>query len=92
MISSDELDATVFHGNSSVSFLNLRGDQEPASFARKALRVLVYYARLMHYAATAKPKIFNILWNSKVEYFDRTFLMCFYKSWGRRSFSQRAQR
>ena len=80
LLGSDDLDCPDFHGRPGVSFLNLRGDQQSdASFARKASRVLIYYARLIRYAATAEPKIFHILWNNKFEFFDRTLLMLYYK-------------
>jgi D-inositol-3-phosphate glycosyltransferase len=80
LIGSDELDCPDFHGTPGVSFLNLRGDQQSdASFVRKASRVLIYYAKLIRYAATAEPKIFHILWNNKFEFFDRTLLMLYYK-------------
>jgi glycosyltransferase involved in cell wall biosynthesis len=51
---------------------------------RKALRVIVYYGRLLKYAVTARPRIFHILWNNKVEWFDRTLLMLFYRLCGRK--------
>src|ERR1700732_4704546 len=80
IIGSDDLNCPEFRGNPRVNFLNLRGDQRPdASFGKKALRVLVYYFRLLRYALTAKPKIFHILWNNKFESFDRTLLMLYYK-------------
>jgi len=34
---------------------------------RKVFRVSAYYAKLIRYAATARPKIFHILWNNKLE-------------------------
>jgi glycosyltransferase involved in cell wall biosynthesis len=40
---------------------------------------VVYYARLIRYAARSKPRILHILWNNKVELFDRTLLMLYYK-------------
>ncbi len=80
VIGSSELDYPDFHGATGVTFLNLRGDQQPdASFATKASRVLLYYLRLLRYSATAKPGIFHILWNNKFEFFDRTVLMLYYK-------------
>jgi glycosyltransferase involved in cell wall biosynthesis len=80
LIGSDDLDCPEFRGKRQVKFLNLRGDQsEDASLPKKAFRVLVYYAKLIFYAATAKPRIFHILWNNKVEWFDRTLLMLYYK-------------
>lgn len=80
VIGSDELDFPEFHGTPGINFLNLRGDQRPdAGLINKVLRVLRYYARLVRYAMTARPRIFHILWNNKFEYFDRTLLMGHYK-------------
>jgi glycosyltransferase involved in cell wall biosynthesis len=85
VIGSDELDDPDLRGRSGVNFLNLRGDQRNnANFATKALRIAKYYARLLAYAATAKPRIFHILWNNKFESFDRTLLMLYYKCLGKR--------
>jgi glycosyltransferase involved in cell wall biosynthesis len=44
----------------------------------------VYYSRLLHYAAIAKPRLFHILWNNKFQFFDRTLLTLYYKSLGKR--------
>ena len=44
----------------------------------------MYYVRLIRYAATAKPRLFHILWNNKVELFDRTLLMLYYRLLGKR--------
>src|SRR5947209_17096336 len=80
VIGSDELSLPDLLDNSRVNFLNLRGDQSPdAPFARKIARVIAYYGRLICYAATAKPKVFHILWNNKFELFDRTLLLLYYK-------------
>src|SRR6201987_6081292 len=80
VIGSDDLDCPEFH-SSRVNFLNLRGDQETeVSFLKKVSRILLYYARLISYVTTAKPKIFHILWNNKFELFDRTVLMLYYKA------------
>jgi D-inositol-3-phosphate glycosyltransferase len=38
---------------------------------------------LILYAATAKPRIFHILWNNKFEMFDRTLLMLYYRLLGK---------
>ena len=85
VIGSDDLDCPEFHGKSGVNFLNLRGDQRPdASFVRKVYRISTYYVRLIRYAATAKPRIFHILWNNKFETLDRTLLMLYYKALGKR--------
>lgn len=85
IIGSDDLDCPEFHGMPGVSFLNLRGDQRPdAGPITKALRLSMYYARLIRYAMTARPRIFHLLWNNKFEYFDRTLLMLYYRFLGKR--------
>lgn len=84
LIGSDEVDFPEFHNKPGVNFLNLRGDQRSdASFFRKIFRVSTYYARLIRYAASAKPRIFHILWNNKFEAFDRTLLMLYYRLLGK---------
>jgi D-inositol-3-phosphate glycosyltransferase len=85
IIGSDELDSPEFHGDTGANFLNLRGDQRSdAGFLEKVRRVFLYYATLIGYAATAKPKIFHILWNNRFEAFDRTLLMLYYRILGKR--------
>jgi D-inositol-3-phosphate glycosyltransferase len=85
LIGSDYVDFPEYHGRSGVKFLNLRGDQNTdVSLAKKVSRVLRYYAKLIGYAATAKPKIFHILWNNKIETLDRTLLMLYYKLLGKK--------
>jgi glycosyltransferase involved in cell wall biosynthesis len=85
VIGSDELDLPELRCKPGVNFLNLRGNQTPdASLATKAVRVSLYYARLIGYAATAKPRIFHILWNNRFELFDRTLLMLYYKLLGKK--------
>jgi D-inositol-3-phosphate glycosyltransferase len=79
-IGSDDLNVPEVVNNPRVNFLNLRGDQRSeASSMAKAYRVVKYYIRLISYAATAKPKLFHLLWNNKFELFDRTLLMLYYK-------------
>lgn len=85
LIGSDELDCPEFQNEPRLRFLNLRGDQRAdASFTKKTSRILKYYARLIFYSATAKPKIFHILWNNKFEVFDRTLLMLYYRFLGKK--------
>ena len=83
-VGSDDLSVPELLNDPLVNFLNLRGEQRPqASRTAKALRVLSYYVRLIRYAATAKPKLFHILWNNKFQFFDRTLLMLYYKLLGK---------
>src|ERR1700756_1809615 len=57
IIGNDDLDCPDLHDKPSVTFLNLRGNQNSeVSFVRKASRVLIYYAKLIRYAATAEPR------------------------------------
>jgi glycosyltransferase involved in cell wall biosynthesis len=84
-VGSDDLKAPTVLDHPRVNFLNLRGDQSPeASISRKIARVLSYYWRLICYAATAKPRIFHILWNNKFELLDRTVLMLYYRLLGKK--------
>src|SRR5438094_7393307 len=84
-IGSDELDSPELHASPRLRFLNLQGGHgTDESLARKMLRVLLYYTRLVWYAALAKPKIFHVLWNNKFELFDRTLLMLYYKLLGKK--------
>jgi D-inositol-3-phosphate glycosyltransferase len=85
VIGSDEVDSPELHTNPKINFLNLRGSkQENVSLLKKVSRVLIYYARLIRYTRIAKPKIFHILWNDKLELFDRTLLMLYYKFMGKK--------
>ena len=85
LIAGDDLDSPEFHETPGVTFLNLRGDQSTqAGPITKVCRVLLYYARLLRYAATAKPKVFHLLWNNKFDWFDRTLLMLYYRALGKR--------
>lgn len=84
-IGSDDLDVAEVRTLPDLRFLNLRGDQHSgASLPVKMLRILRYYARLVAYAATARPRVFHILWNNKFELFDRTVLMLWYRLLGKR--------
>jgi glycosyltransferase involved in cell wall biosynthesis len=84
-IGSDELDVAELHKLPQLRFLNLRGDQsQEASFRRKIARVARYYWRLIGYAATARPRIFHVLWNNKFEFVDRILLMAYYRLLRRR--------
>ena len=80
VIGSKEVDGPEMHSTPGLNFLNLQADpREQVNLAEKLLRLLVFYMRLFRYAATAKPRMFHILWNNKVQLFDRTLLMLYYK-------------
>jgi D-inositol-3-phosphate glycosyltransferase len=85
VIGSDGVDFPEFHSTPGIKFLNPQGSQcADVSLARKVFRLAVYYARVIRYAATAKPKIFHILWNNKFQLFDRTLLTFFYRLLGKK--------
>lgn len=78
-IGGDEVESPELHTTPKLTFFSLRRNGGNATLAKKVARVFAYYARLIRYAAMAKPKIFHILWNNKFELFDRTLLMFYYK-------------
>lgn len=85
VIGSDEIDSPELHRGESLRFLNFRTSYgADANFAHKLWKVLAYYATLIRYAAHSRPKILHILWNNKLEFFDRTILMLYYKALGKR--------
>ena len=84
-VGGDEVDSPEMHTTPTLHFFRLRRNgQRDAGVAGKVWRVLAYYARLVCYAAAAKPKVFHILWNNKFEHFDRTLLMLYYRLLGKR--------
>jgi glycosyltransferase involved in cell wall biosynthesis len=84
-IGSDDLEVPELLNDPQIRFLNLRGDQRSeSSIGQKLWRVTLYYMRLLRYAATAEPRIFHLLWNNKLQFFDRTFLMLYYKALGKK--------
>ena len=85
MIGSDGVDFPEFHSTPGITFLNLQGSQRAdVSLISKVLRLLLYYVKVIRYAAAAKPKIFHILWNNKFQLFDRTLLTIFYRLLGKK--------
>lgn len=85
VIGSDEIDVPELQQSPLIRFLNLRGDVRPdVAISRKVLRVLIFYGRLLRYAATSKAKVFHIFWNNRLELLDRTLLMLYYQALGKR--------
>jgi D-inositol-3-phosphate glycosyltransferase len=81
IVGSDEIDSAELHTTPNLRFLNFRGSQRSnANLAEKLSKLLVYYAKLIRYAARSKPETLHILWNNKFEFFDRTILMLYYKA------------
>ena len=85
VIGGDEVDSPEMHATPKLNFYHLRRNgRRDAGYIAKSWRVIAYYGRLIRYAATARPKVFHILWNNKFEHFDRTLLMLYYKLLGKR--------
>lgn len=84
-LGSDDLDVPELRRHPRVQFHNVRGNQNPSTrILQKMARVLVYYARLIAFAARTEAKILHLLWNNKFEIFDRTLLMIYYRLLGKR--------
>jgi glycosyltransferase involved in cell wall biosynthesis len=85
VIGSDEIDSPELHTLLNLRFLNFRSDRSKnPNFMQKLWRIFLYYVNLVRYAAHSGPKILHILWNYKVELFDRTILMLYFKSLGKK--------
>jgi glycosyltransferase involved in cell wall biosynthesis len=85
VIGSDEVDSPEMHSTPHLRFLNLWPPARArAPLAAKLWRILRHYAALMRYAALARPPVFHILWNSKIQLFDRTLLMLYYRMLGKK--------
>jgi len=84
IIGGDEIDSPELHTTPNLRFLNFRSSQRDKSFAKKLSKLLVYYSKLIRYAARSKPKVLHILWNNKFELFDRTILMLYYRALGKK--------
>lgn len=84
VIGSDLVDGPEMHATPGLRFLNFQGSTQGRNTAMKIKILAVSYARLIRYAATARPKIFHILWNNKFQLFDRTLLMLYYKLLGKK--------
>ena len=85
LVGGDEIDSPELHTTPNLRFLNFRDDHgSKASFAKRLSKLLVYYGKLIRYAARTKPRVLHILWNGKFEFFDRTLLMLYYKLCGKK--------
>lgn len=80
-----EVDSAEMHTTPRLRFLDVYGDPRKATSPLSRIRrVLALYARLLRYSVGTKSRIFHILWNNKIPYFDRTLLMLFYKMLGKK--------
>jgi D-inositol-3-phosphate glycosyltransferase len=84
LVGDEGFDSPEMHTTPGLDFLSLRKRPCPdAGLLKKGTRLLGYYVRLIAYAWNARPKVFHILWNNKIEYIDRTILMFYYRILGK---------
>lgn len=74
IIGSDDIDGPEFQHDPRARIYNLHGSQEAASLLRRTTRILAFYLRLLRYATSAKPKIFHILWNNRLQVYTDTLM------------------
>ncbi len=85
VVGNDDVDSPKLHATSAVNFITLHKRRpRNASLLARLLIVFDYYARLLRYGATGKPRILHILWNNKFEFLDRTLLLLYYKVCGKK--------
>lgn len=84
VLGGDRVDHTAFHTSEQIRFVNLGEIRPNAGPAAKLLQLAMYYVRLLAYVTFRSPKIVHILWNSKLEYFDRTLLTGYLKLIGKK--------
>jgi len=84
VVGSDDLYSPEMRATTNVVFHDLWFGQRKRNLVQRMSGLLTYYLRLLRYAYSAKPHIFHILWNGRAEYFDRTLLMLYYKSLGKK--------
>ncbi len=79
VLGGESIDGSHLQQTSGLHFDLVYGGDGDRSRAAKIKKVLGTYARLIRYAAVSNRKVLHILWNYKLEPFDRTFLLLFYK-------------
>jgi glycosyltransferase involved in cell wall biosynthesis len=85
VIGGKDLEAAPVMRHARVNFKNLHGKQAAGSpIWLKTVRVFRVYLRLMKYAATSDSEVVHIQWPYKLVFFDRTFLMLYYKCLGKK--------
>jgi D-inositol-3-phosphate glycosyltransferase len=85
VIGSDIVDSPEMHKTKNINFLNLWPPRHSnPSLFDKVSRTLRHYTSLIRYSASARPRVFHILWNSKIQLFDRTLLMLYFRVLGKR--------
>lgn len=84
VVGNNRVDHVAFHTSDQITFVDLGGIRLNARFTTKLLQLAAYYMRLVAYVTFGSPKILHTLWNSKLEYFDRTLLTLYFKLLGKK--------
>jgi glycosyltransferase involved in cell wall biosynthesis len=85
VIGNDAVDSPEMHSTPGLTFFNLWPPRAATpTRSAKVRRILRHYWALARYAATARPRIFHILWNSKIAIIDRVVLMLYYRGLGKK--------
>lgn len=84
-IGDDHMADSQILKHKSVRFYNFRDKTKfDASLFKKLFKTMLYYFRLIKYAAITNSQLFHIQWFDKFIYFDRTFLNLYYKLLGKK--------
>jgi glycosyltransferase involved in cell wall biosynthesis len=85
VIGNSSVDSPAFHTTPNLQFIDLwPHPRRKANRFGKCVGLAQHYLLLFRYAALTQRHLFHILWNSKVQLFDRTLLMLYYKALGKR--------
>jgi glycosyltransferase involved in cell wall biosynthesis len=84
VVGGERVDHIEFHTSAHITFVDLGGIRKGAGSAAKFFQLTMYYLKLFMYLTFRSPKIIHTLWNSKLEYFDRTFLTFYLKILGKK--------
>jgi glycosyltransferase involved in cell wall biosynthesis len=85
VIGSDSVDSAEMHTTRNLHFVNLWPSKRRKSSKLRSVWVMIqHYLLLFRYATTSSCSVFHILWNSKIQWFDRTVIMVFYKMMGKK--------
>lgn len=85
VVGSNEFLGAEILDDSSVQFLNLRGDTNPsAPRLGKVARTVRYYLSLVKFAATTEAGVFHVLWANRFWFVDRVAMNATYKALGKR--------
>jgi glycosyltransferase involved in cell wall biosynthesis len=85
VVGNAEMDSCGMRSLGNVRLIALYAMPRPGQdIFRKLFSCFAVYLRMIRYAAGASPRTFHILWNYKFPYFDRTFLLLYYKLLGKK--------